>query len=173
MPKITFGSQMSISWKNFDLNLTWYGQAGCKLYWLETCFNSSATGPRYQIGKMVANDHYYYNDANPSDSTNNINGSYPRLKYDANVNETQNSQPSTRWLFNGSFLRLKNLTLGYTIPKKIANKIFTEQIHLYISFENLFTITSFPGMDPEMGGNNYWVNYPIMRQIAFGINVTL
>ncbi|MCX6328339.1 MAG: TonB-dependent receptor [Bacteroidia bacterium] len=173
MPKITFGSQMSISWKNFDLNLTWYGQAVCKLYWLETCFNSSATGPRYQIGKMVADDHYYYNDANPSDSTNNINGSYPRLKYDANVNETQNSQPSTRWLFNGSFLRLKNLTLGYTIPKKIANKIFTEQIHLYISFENLFTITSFPGMDPEMGGNGNYVSYPIMKQIAFGINVTL
>jgi hypothetical protein len=122
---------------------------------------------------MVTDDHYYYNDANPNDSTNNINGSYPRLKYDANVNETQNSQPSTRWLFNGSFLRLKNLTLGYSIPKKIANKIFTEQIRLYISFENLFTITSFPGMDPEMGGNNYWVNYPIMRQIAFGINVTL
>jgi TonB-linked SusC/RagA family outer membrane protein len=170
MPKITFGSQMSISWKNFDLSLTWYGQAECKLYWLEEDYNSSMTTYGRQIGQIVANDHYYYNDADPSDSTNNINASFPRLKNSLN---DQNTRPSTRWLFNGSFLRLKNLTLGYTIPKKIANKIFTEQIHLYISFENLFTITSFPGMDPEMGGNGNYVSYPIMRQIAFGINVTL
>lgn len=167
MPKITFGSQMSVSWKNFDLNLVWFGQAGCRLYWLESGYNSSYTTWGFQIGKMVATDHYYFNDANPSDSTNNITASYPRLR---NSTDNQNSMASTRWLYNGAFLRLRNLTFGYNLPAKIANKIFAEQIRFYVSFENLFTITSFPGLDPEMGGNT---NYPVIRQIAFGINVTL
>lgn len=167
MPKFTFGSQMNFSWKNFDLNLIWSGQAGVKLYWLESGYNKSNTRIGFQIGKMIENNHYYYNDADPNDLANNINAAYPRLKL--NENDTQNSQPSTRWLYNGSFVRLKNLTFGYTLPKHISAKIYTENLRLYFSAENLFTITSFPGLDPEMGGNT---NYPVFRQIAFGTNIT-
>ena len=167
MPKYTFGSQMNFKWKNFDLNLIWSGQAGVKIYWLERGYNSSITRTGWQIGSMLENNHYYYNDANPSDPANNINAAYPRLKL--NDNDSQNTQASTRWLYDGSFLRLKNLTFGYTLPGDIAKKIFTEQVRLYFSAENLLTITSFPGLDPEMGGNT---NYPVLRQIAFGMNIT-
>jgi TonB-linked SusC/RagA family outer membrane protein len=167
MPKMTFGSQMNVRWKNFDLNLIWSGQAGCKLYWLERGYNSSTTRTGFQIGAMIADDHYYYNDANTADPLNNVTATYPRLKL--NESDSQNTQASTHWLYDGSFVRLKNLTLGYTLPRAIASKIFTDQVRLYFSAENLFTITSFPGLDPEMGGNT---NYPVFRQIAFGTNIT-
>jgi hypothetical protein len=167
MPKFTFGSQMNFSWKNFDLNLIWSGQAGVKLYWLERGYNSSTTRIGFQIGEMIEKDHYYYNEADPNDALNNLNATYPRLKL--NESDGQNTQASTRWLYDGSFLRLKNLTFGYTLPKTIANKVSMDQVRLYFSAENLFTITSFPGLDPEMGGNT---NYPVFRQIAFGTNIT-
>lgn len=167
MPTMTFGSQMNVSWKNIDLNLIWSGQAGSKLYWLERGYNSSTTRTGFQIGTMIANDHFFYNDANASDPLNNVSATYPRLKL--NESDSQNTQASTRWLYNGTFVRLKNLTLGYSLPKKMAARISTENVRLYFSAENLFTITSFPGLDPEMGGNT---NYPVFRQIAFGTNIT-
>jgi TonB-linked SusC/RagA family outer membrane protein len=167
MPKFTFGSQMNFSWKNFDLNMIWSGQAGGKLYWLERGYNSSMTRTGWQIGAMIEKDHYYFNEADQTDPANNITANYPRLKL--NESDGQNTQSSTRWLYDGSFVRLKNLTFGYTLPKKIATRIFTDQVRLYFSAENLFTITSFPGLDPEMGGNT---NYPVIRQIAFGTNIT-
>lgn len=167
MPKFTFGSQMNFSWKDFDLNLIWSGQAGGKLYWLERGYNSSITRTGWQIGTMIEKDHYYFNEADASDVANNITANYPRLKL--NESDGQNTQSSTRWLYDGSFVRLKNLTLGYTLPKKIANRIFTDKVRLYFSAENLFTITSYPGLDPEMGGNT---NYPVIRQIALGTNIT-
>ena len=167
MPKFTFGSQMNFSWKDFDLDMIWSGQAGNKLYWLERGYNSSTTRTGFQIGAMIEKDHYYYNDTDPSDPANNITASYPRLKL--NESDGQNTQSSTRWLYNGSFVRLKNLTFGYTLPAKIAAKIYTQKVRLYFSAENLLTFTKFPGLDPEMGG---YTNYPVIRQIAFGTNIT-
>ena len=167
MPKFTFGSQMNFSWKDFDLDMIWSGQAGNKLYWLERGYNSSTTRTGFQIGAMIEKDHYYYNDTDPNDPANNISASYPRLKL--NESDGQNTQSSTRWLYNGTFVRLKNLTLGYTLPSKIAAKIYTQKVRLYFSAENLLTFTKFPGLDPEMGG---YTNYPVIRQIAFGTNIT-
>ncbi len=168
MPKFNFGAQMNFSWKDFDLSLIWSGQAGVKIYWLESGYNNpSALRVGWAVSKMLANDHYYYNDSDPTDAANNITAKSPRLKL--NENDGQNTQASTRWLYDGSYLRLKNLTLGYTLPKVIAKKISTEQVRVYFSAENLFTITSFPGLDPEMGGNT---NYPLIKQIAFGTNIT-
>ena len=167
MPKITFGTQINLNWKNFDLSTIWSGQAGVSIYWLENGYNSSSTSHGYAIGEMLENDHYYYNGNDFSDAENNLTASYPRLKYDQS--DGQNNRPSTRWLYNGAFLRLKNLTLGYSLPKNMANKIYTKNVRLYFSAENLWTITSFPGLDPEMGGN---INYPIIRQISFGTNIT-
>ncbi len=167
MPKITFGAQISLKWKNFDMNMVFAGNAGYKLYWLERGYNFTNTRIGFQLGKMVENDHYYFNEANPSDPDNNITAKYPRLKllYD----DPQNIQPSTYWLYDASFVKLKNLTVGYTLPSNISKKIYTEQLRIYLSAVNLFTITSFPGPDPEIGMHT---NYPIMRQIAFGANIT-
>lgn len=171
MPTIVFGFQMNAEWKGFDVSLNWSGQAGNQIYWNQIGYNSSLTRTGFAIGQMVANNHYYYNESNDSDPANSINSLYPRLKN--NQSDTQNSLASDRWLYSGAYLRLKNVALGYTLPTKIVNKIFAEKIRIFASAENLFTISSFPGQDPEMitaaNGNT---NYPLLRQFAFGANIT-
>lgn len=167
MPKITFGGQISIAWKNFDLNMILSGNTGYKLFWLERGYNFTNTRLGFQIGKMVEDNHYYYNEANPSDPKNNISAKYPRLKlaYD----DPQNIQPSTYWLYDASYVKVKNFSIGYTLSPKISQKLYLERLRVYFSGVNLITLKSFPGPDPEIGGHS---NYPIMRQIAFGTNIT-
>ncbi len=167
MPKYNFGINMSAEWKGFDVSMVWSGMAGFDLYWNESGYNNPNTRIGFQIGKILANDHYYFNSDNPSDPANNINGKYPRMKL--NENDGQNVQTSTAWLYDGSFMKLRNLTVGYTLPQNWANKVFTQKVRFYFSGENLLTFTSFPGLDPEMGANT---NYPIMRQVSFGANIT-
>jgi TonB-linked SusC/RagA family outer membrane protein len=166
-PTVIFGLQMNASWKGLDLSLSWSGQAGNQIYWLESGYNSSSVRWGCAIGQLVGNNHYYYNDLDPSSTTNNTTALYPRLKY--NETDTQNKLASDRWLYNGAYLRLKNLTLGYTLPQQLTKKIYAEKLRVFLSTENVFTITSFPGLDPEMASNT---NYPVLRQIAFGTNIT-
>ena len=66
-------------------------------------------------------------------------------------------------------MKLKNVQLGYTLPENIIRKFFVKELRFYVSGENLLTITSFPGMDPELGGT---IGYPLMRQISVGAQVT-
>ncbi|MCW9706078.1 SusC/RagA family TonB-linked outer membrane protein [Fodinibius salsisoli] len=166
MPKYTFGVNMRASWKNFDMSMVWSGQAGFDLYWNESGYNRPNTRIGFQVGKILANDHYYYNPDDPNDPKNNINATYPRLKLDEG--DPQNIQASSAWLYDASFVKLRNLTIGYTLPDNIASRIMTRRVRVYFSAENLLTITSFPGLDPEMGANT---NYPIMRQVSLGINI--
>ena len=165
LPFFLFGSQMNLGWKNFDLNLIWSGQAGAKVYWLER-FNSSITRIGFQIGSMAAKDHYYYNESDPGDPANNIHAVYPRLKL--NQNDTQNTVASTRWLYDISYLRLKNVTVGYTLPQTLINRLSIEKVRFWLSAENLLTITPYPGFDPEAGGSYY----PLLRQFALGATIT-
>jgi TonB-linked SusC/RagA family outer membrane protein len=167
MPKITFGSQINLKWKNLDMGMVWAGNAGYQLYWLESGYNRPNTRLGFQIGKTLGDDHYYYNPNDPADPATNTTSGNPRLKF--NESDGQNVQSSTRWLYDASYVKLKNLTVGYTLPKKITDKAQISRVRVYFSGENLLTITSFPGLDPEMGANT---NYPIMRQIAFGTNIT-
>lgn len=167
-PKYNFGMQMSASWKGFDVSMNWAGAAGFKLYWAPASgYNSTATRVGIGLGTDIANNHYFYDPENPDDPRTNINAKYPRLT--AGESGSQNVESSTLFLFSGDYLKLKNLTFGYTLPKHIANTIFTESLRVYFSGENLWTITSFPGQDPELGSTP---KYTSMKQFAFGVNVT-
>lgn len=68
-----------------------------------------------------------------------------------------------------SYLRCKNIQLGYTLPSHISEKFFVENLKIYTSIDNLFTLTDFPGLDPEIAAG---VGYPQLRQYSVGINVT-
>lgn len=161
-PKFLFGSQMGMSWKNFTFDMLWAGQAGVKFYFLSGSVNSPNVSMGAAIGQKVVDDHYYYNDANPSDPKNNINGTYPRLTNTGG----QSTATSTHWLYDASYVRLKNISFGYTLP--LTDKTIFKDVKLYVSGENLFTITSYPGLDPEMGSGT---GYPIYKQIAVGANI--
>ncbi len=167
MPKYNFGLQMSASWRDFDFSMLWAGSAGFDLYWAQNGFNLSTTGYGSSIGKRVANNHYFYNESGASGASNNLNGLYPRLK--PTGNDSQNKASSTFYLYKGDFIKLKNLSFGYTLPQEISRKIFTQRIRVYFSAENLLTITSYPGQDPEIGSN---IGYPSLRQLSFGANIT-
>ena len=165
MPKFGYGINISASWKNFDLSMLWAGNGGFKLYWEEDPYNSVAIRNGFATSERVANDHYFYDPENPTDSRTNLNGYIPRLV----ENSKQSRQTSNYYLYNGTYMKLKNLTIGYTLPVTLTEKISAERVRVYLSGENLFTITSFPGQDPEMGATT---NYPSLRQFAAGISVT-
>ena len=166
-PKYTFGIQASAAWKGIDLQVNFAGAAGFWLYWNETGANNTGTRLGYNLLSYIADDHYFYDPDNPTDPRTNITSKNARLT--ANEGSNQQGEKSTLHLYRGDYLKMKNLTIGYTLPEHIANKIMMKGLRVYLSGENLFTITSYPGQDPEMGAG---LGYVTMRQISLGANLT-
>ena len=98
----------------------------------------------------------------------NRNGSIPNPT-GASSNKLNNS----RLIEDGSYLRLKTLQLGYTLPKEVVSKAKLEKVRFYVSCTNLFTITDYTGYDPEVGGGVDYGNYPQSRTLTFGLNMSL
>lgn len=167
-PKVNYGLQLSASYKGFDFSMNWAGAGGFSLYWApNTGYNTPQVRHGVSIPSKIAYNHYFYDPENPSDPRTNINATYGRL-----INaETgyQNNYESDLYLFKGDYLKLKNVTVGYTLPNAITQKFYAQNVRVYVSGENLWTITDYPGVDPEMGAG---VGYSTVRQIAFGLNVT-
>lgn len=166
-PKYTFGMQLSGRWKNFDLSMNWAGQAGFKLYWGPTTgYNSPTMRLGVALPQDIADNHYYYNPDVPDDPRTNLNAKYGRLV--ASESGYQNTATSSLYLFNANYLKLKNLTFGYTFPAQWMSKAGISNLRLYMSIENVFSIDKFPGQDPEMGATP---TYTSVRQFAFGVNL--
>lgn len=165
-PTCGFGLSLSAEWKGIDVSMTWAGNAGMHYYLYSRGLNTSNVSDREVLPSDAASKFYFYNEANPGDPRNNINAEYPRLKYSSNGAYMANN----RYLYNASYIKLKNLQIGYTIPKKWTEKAYISNLRVFISGENLLTITSFPGLDPEIGGG---LNvYPISRVLSAGIKIT-
>ena len=167
LPKYNFGFQTYASWKNFDFSMNWTGAAGFKLYWCELGKNSPTTSLGYAIPKSLSRDRYFYDSDNPNDPRTNLTSQTPRIKHTAGGG--QNTVGSNLWLEKGDYLKLRNITLGYNLPENILSKMYAQNIRFFVSGENLFIITKFSGMDPEM---RTAFGYVTMRQFAFGVNVT-
>ena len=165
-PKVNFGLQFSAGWKGIDFSMSWAGAAGFSLYYYRQASNSSNTIYGYAIPESVANDHYFFDPKNPDDPRTNINSKQPRL---VNLTSCQSDETSSLHLCKGDYLKLKNFTLGYTLPERLTKKILLQKVRIYFSGENLFAITQFPGMDPEMRST---AGYSTMRQYAGGLNIT-
>ena len=165
-PKYYYGLQASAAWKGFDFAVSFAGAAGFKILWWDQSLNSTRLTRGYGIGKDVANDHYYYDPENPTDPRTNTSSKTTRLTIGGTA---QTETASQLWLQNGNYLKLKSLTIGYTFPSKWMDKVHIQNLRIYATGENLFTITKFKGLDPEMAAGN---GYLPMRQYAFGINIT-
>ncbi len=95
----------------------------------------------------------------------NLAAKYPRL---TSVNKNNNYAISDFWMFNGHYFRLKNITVGYTLPKEWTKKAFIQQARVYFSASDIFTIDNYPkGWDPEMGVTAY----PITTSLVVGLNL--
>lgn len=168
VPKYNFGLQASANWKGFDFSMNWSGAAGFKIYYYRLALNSSATIKGYAIGEAIANDHYFFDPKNPNDPRTNLSSKNPRLTNNSGNDQSGMTQSSVH-LQKGDYIKLKNLTIGYTLPAVLSKKVYAQNIRFFASGENLFTITGYEGMDPEM---RTAVGYSTMRQYAFGVNIT-
>ena len=108
-------------------------------------------------------------DISGNTNTESPNAPYPRLSYGGNNNNQQNS---TYWLRNGRYLRLKNMDIGYTLPKSITNKLHFTNIRFYVSGTNLITWSKFKFWDPETADPR-GESYPLAKTITVGVNVNL
>lgn len=175
-PDVSFGFRASVEWNNFDLGLFFDGMVGNKV------FNFT----RYRMESMLDKTNYGARVLDAWKPEHRNTGMPRYAEGDPNKNARIYSD---RWLENGSFLRLKTLELGYTIPKNILNKWSLSTLRVYTSFENLFTITGYKGYTPDLGinggsGTNSSSGaaltrgvdhgrYPIPRIISFGIQIGL
>jgi hypothetical protein len=172
-PKFFGGLNLDATYKAFDFNAYFYGTYGNKiLNYIES--NLTSFQKRGSEGVENVSVKYFQNYWTPSRPSNQ----YTRAL--ANDDNTLNQVPSSAWIEDGSFLRLKNLTVGYTLPVAISSRFSLSKLRAYISSQNLFTITKYTGLDPEIGiqGGNPAFNgvdngtYPLSRFFTFGLNVT-
>lgn len=172
-PKFFGGLNLDGSYKAWDINLYFYGVYGNKiLNYVES--NLENFGKRGSEGVEDVSQTYYrehWTPTNPSDR-------YARALADDGVQ--LNTVPSSIWIEDGSFLKLKNISVGYTLPTSLTNKATISRVRVYISAQNLFTITKYTGLDPEIGmqGGSATQNgvdngtYPSSKYFTFGLNVT-
>jgi TonB-linked SusC/RagA family outer membrane protein len=159
-----YGINNSITYKNFNLSILLEGSQGNEMLNATRIELEGMTDPKNQSTAVL--DRW----RQPGDITN-----IPRSSF----GNTDNSRISTRFIEDASYLRFKAVTLGYTLPKSIIDKLNIKEIRLYATGENLFTITNYSGLDPEVnafGGSNTvrgidFGTYPQTRNILFGASL--
>lgn len=159
-PKYIFGLTANLSYKDFDLNVFFQGAADVKGYlWGEA------------IGSISGSDKPTDMYADRFHPVNNPNGSMPRA-LTTWVQNNPGSTPSDFWIQDASYLRMKNITLGYNIPKSVLSRIGLKGAKVYYSGQNLLTFTGFAkGFDPEAPAGTRGNYYPQVKTNVFGLNV--
>ncbi len=157
LPRLTFGANIGLSWNNFDFSMLFQGVGNHQVYYNNQAFRFVTVMGQSLIKDITDNA---WTPDNPYDSK------YPILR---NSSNSQNNIASDAFIHNAAYLRCKNIQLGYTVPSDITRRFFVENLKIYGSIDNLFTITKFPGLDPEIGAT---VGYPAIRQYSVGINVS-
>ncbi|MVN77507.1 SusC/RagA family TonB-linked outer membrane protein [Hymenobacter sp. HMF4947] len=169
IPKITYGLTGNISFKNIDLSLFFQGVQGNKLY---NQVNTDIEGfyRAFNLTERAATNYW----TGPG-STNQ----FPRLSW---TGASNNKQPSDRFLEDGSYLRLKNVQLGYTFSDKLLHPLRIASVRVFASVQNLLTFTKYTGLDPEQGTNSNSLGdgvratgidfgtYPSARTFTVGLN---
>ncbi len=169
VPEITYGFGPSIGFKSFDLSFFFSGNARTSLFIrpYNTSGNLYGTAPfgnRFSPNAVLQ----AWADSYWSEENQNVYAQYPRLSQTATAN---NTQTSTFWMRDASFIRLKQAELGYNIKGITIRRFNVKSVRIYMSGTNLFRIGAFKMWDPEMGGNG--LAYPLQRVFNFGVTVNL
>ncbi|MDQ1160466.1 TonB-linked SusC/RagA family outer membrane protein [Chryseobacterium sp. SORGH_AS 447] len=165
-PKFSYGLSYNMAWKNFDLNVFFQGVYGNKIFngFKFVSLNPGGTGQNYNMDRDILN----------AWTPQNTDTDIPRLvQGDPSGNY---SKVSDFYVEDGSYLRLKNFTVGYSFPKDLYKRLDINKLRIYVTTNNLFTITKYTGFDPEVGMNSYGVDtgrYPQARSFIFGVEVGL
>lgn len=163
IPKFTYGITLNAEYKGFDLTVFGTGAYGNKIY------NLMVSADRPLINGI---DHYWKN----SWKEDNTNAKYPDMR---KVSTDWKFFSSSAAVFSGSYFKIKQIQLGYTLPKFVTAKVGLSDLRVYCSLDDFFTFTSYPGADPETASMNSGASrgfdngtYPTSKKVVFGINVT-
>ncbi|MFA4863833.1 MAG: TonB-dependent receptor [Bacteroidales bacterium] len=171
IPKLMAGINLAANYKNFDLSVFFQGAYGNKIY---VQVNQDIEG--FYRGFTVTQR--YFDERWTGEGTSDTQ---PRASW---TSKSNNARPSSRFLEDGSYLRLKNLQLGYTIPEKTLKITGLSHVRLYVSGTNLYTLTKYSGLDPEMTVSDNsknegdrssgidWGTYPSAITLMFGLDIT-
>ena len=154
-PKINFGLRLNFEYKNFDLTALLQGAGMVK-----GLVKSEISQAFFNGGKVTDSWLDRWTPENPG-------ATYPRLTISSS---SRNYMTSSFWTQNASYLKMRNLQLGYTLPKNVLGNTGLSKLRVYCSIDNLFTITGFDGLDPEMITTKTY--YPLTRNYSFGVNVS-
>lgn len=154
-PTFTYGVNLGFNWKGIDFSALIQGQAGIKDVYLSALYKTTVR-QGYQLNADVIDGRWY---------EGRTDASYPRL---LDYSDTRNEQYSDFWVTDKSYLKIRNITLGYTLPTAWSKVAYMDRVRFYGSLENFFTFTKWKGYDPEVNG----IKYPTMRQVVVGVNVT-
>ena len=161
-PEIVYGFGATARYKQVDFNVFFQGNGKTHRFIGGVASNFLPGSSQGAMGNVLTNYNDRWTPENPSEDV-----FYPRLSYGANTN---NSQNSTWWLRNMSMLRMKDIEVGYTLPKRWMSRIGLVNIRLYAKGSNLLTFSAFDLWDPELDTQN-GAKYPIMKSVSFGIDV--
>lgn len=165
LPKFTYGLTNTFTYKNFDASVFLQGSYGAKVFnFLRWQLESMTDAYNNQLTSVL--DRY---------TATNTGGSLPRF---TRLN-TNNRAMSDRYVEDGSYMRIQNVTIGYRVPKKYSSKALLNNMRVYFSCQNLYTFTKYSGYDPEVGAFNGSIklmnvdmgHYPNPRSFTFGANV--
>lgn len=157
-PDWTWGLNFNVAWKGFDLSMLWQGTLGNQVYDATRRNDISKTNlPSYMLNRWTGEG---------------TSDRYPRFV----LGDSVNWQSSDLMVYDGSYLRLKNIQLGYTLPEKLTKKVFISRLRVFVAAENLLTLTKYHGYDPEIssGGTSLGIDYgvyPQARTFSLGVNV--
>jgi TonB-linked SusC/RagA family outer membrane protein len=155
IPRYTFSLNLSAAYKGFDISMFFQGVGKANSY------RDGSGVWAFQTGSSALSQHY------DRWTPDNPNASYPRLTF----NYPNNEQVSDYWLLNAAYLRMKNLQIGYTLPKKWLKNIFVDNLRIYASGQNIFTIDNYlDGFDVESPSGNSGF-YPMVKTFTFGIDL--
>lgn len=155
-PTFMYGVSLGAEFKGFDFSALIQGVNGIKMFYNDAYYTTNVRYG-YQLNKEVMIGRWYPGRETPA--------SFPRLM---DFSNTKNVLPSDMWMVDKSYLKIRNIQLGYTFPKSLLTKTGLVTFRIYSSLENYFTLTTYPGIDPEVNG----MDYPSVKQAVFGLNIT-
>ena len=167
LPKLNYGITINMDYKGFDLVVFGTGVSGNKIL-----------PQAWRTDRPYCNNYSYFYE-NAYDPETNPGGKFPIISKKGWQKNTFSSDLS---IFSGAFFKIKQIQLGYSLPKDLLSKVYISRLRVFASLENYFTFTKYPGLDPEASNAN--VNgvssslgidmgtYPTAKQVIFGVNLT-
>ena len=161
IPKVTYGITLTAAYKGFDLTVFGTGAAGNKIF---NCITRPDFATSNKLKEVMFDDRW---------TTSNTTGTKPR----AGANDIDKYVDSSAMIYDGSYFKFKQIQLGYTLPKNLLSKIGITHTRVYASLDDFFTISKYPGFDPEASANattGMGVDkgaYPTSKKVVLGFNI--